>query len=152
VVGVDLAGPESGFPGGRHAAALRLARDGGLHVTLHAGEAEGPASIADALDHGAERLGHGVRIVEDLGADGPRRSGRHAGPRGGDRARGVPDLQRPHRGRRRLADHPVERLRRAGFRVTVSTDNRLMSGVTLTERAGCVGPPSATGSTTCPRR
>lgn len=131
VVGVDLAGPESGFPAARHASALRLAHDGGLHLTLHAGEAEGPASIADALDHGAERLGHGVRIVEDLAADGS------AGPV----ATRVLDAGIPlevcptsnvHTGVvDHLADHPVERLRRAGFRVTVSTDNRLMSGVAL---------------------
>jgi adenosine deaminase len=133
VVGVDLAGPESGFPAARHAAALRLARDGGLHVTLHAGEAEGPASIADALDHGAERLGHGVRIVEDLAADGS------AGPVAtrvldAGIALELCPTSNVHTGVvDRLADHPVERLRRAGFRVTVSTDNRLMSGVTLSQ-------------------
>lgn len=132
VVGVDLAGPESGFPAARHAQALRLARDGGLHLTLHAGEAEGPASIADALDHGAERLGHGVRIVEDLAGD-------TAGPVATRvLAAGVPlevcPTSNVHTGVvDHLADHPVDRLRRAGFRVTVSTDNRLMSGVRLSQ-------------------
>jgi adenosine deaminase len=133
VVGVDLAGPEVHFPASRHADALRGARDAGLRLTLHAGEAVGPASIADALDQGAERLGHGVRIAEDLAADGT------PGPVAGrvleagvalelcptsDLHNGVVD---------RLADHPVERLRQTGFRVTVSTDNRLMSGVSLSE-------------------
>ncbi len=133
VVGVDLAGPESGFPAARHASALRTARDGGLHVTLHAGEAEGPASIADALDHGAERLGHGVRIVEDLAADGS------PGPVAtrvleAGIALEVCPTSNVHTGVvDDLADHPVERLRRAGFRVTVSTDNRLMSGVRLSQ-------------------
>jgi len=133
VVGIDLAGPEIGFPASRHADALRRARDAGLHLTLHAGEAVGPSSIADALDQGAERLGHGVRIVEDLAADGT------PGPVAQRvLAGGVPLELCPtsnlHTGVvDHLADHPVERLRRAGFRVTVSTDNRLMSGVTLSE-------------------
>lgn len=133
VVGVDLAGPESGFPAARHARALRQAQDGGLHVTLHAGEAEGPASVADALDQGAERLGHGVRIVEDLAPDGT------PGPVAARvLAAGVVlevcPTSNVHTGVvERLADHPVERLRRAGFPVTVSTDNRLMSGVSLSE-------------------
>ncbi len=131
VVAVDLAGPEVGYPASRHAAALRTAQEGGLHLTLHAGEAEGPSSVADALDHGAERLGHGVRIVEDLDAEGTP----------GEIARRVLAAATPlevcptsnvHTGivddRR---DHPVQRLRDAGFAVTISTDNRLMSGVTL---------------------
>lgn len=132
VVGVDLAGPERGFPASLHAAALAHARAAGLHVTLHAGEADGPASIADALDHGAERLGHGVRIVEDLddaGAPGPvARRVLAAGT-----VLEVCPTSNVHTGVvAAYAEHPVERLRAAGFGVTVSTDNRLMSGVSLT--------------------
>lgn len=133
VVGVDLAGPEAGFPASRHARALRRARDGGLHLTLHAGEAAGVASIADALDQGAERLGHGVRIVEDLGGDGEVGATAQR-----VLAAGVPLELCPssnvHTGVvDALGAHPIEQLRRAGFRVTVSTDNRLMSGVTLSQ-------------------
>ncbi|MGP5253992.1 adenosine deaminase family protein [Brachybacterium alimentarium] len=69
VLGIDLAGPEAGFPASRFAAQFSRAREAGIHVTIHAGEADGPASIADALDCGAERIGHGVRLVEDIGAD-----------------------------------------------------------------------------------
>jgi adenosine deaminase len=132
VVGIDLAGPERGFPAARHASAIAGAREAGLHVTLHAGEADGPTSVADALDQGAERLGHGVRVVEDLGADGTP----------GPVARRVLDggvclevcpTSNVHTGvSADVASHPFDRLRRAGFRVTVSTDNRLMSGVTAT--------------------
>ncbi len=133
VVGVDLAGPESGFPAARHATALRRAHDGGLHITLHAGEAEGPASIADALDHGAERLGHGVRIIEDLAVDGTPGPIAERVLEAGIVLEVCP-TSNVHTGVvAQLADHPVERLRRAGFRVTVSTDNRLMSGVRLSE-------------------
>jgi adenosine deaminase len=133
VVGIDLAGPEEGFPASRHPEAIARAREAGLHVTLHAGEAAGPASIADALDHGAERLGHGVRIIEDVADDGSlgpvaRRvlaeqvtletcptSNVHTGI--------VPDV----------ASHPIDRLRSLGFAVTVNTDNRLMSRTTATD-------------------
>jgi adenosine deaminase len=135
VVAVDLAGPEDGFPAADHAAAIAVAREAGLGVTLHAGEAAGPASIADALEQGAQRLGHGVRIVEDLaGDDAP-----------GPVAQRVLDGRVPlevcptsnvHTGVcPDVASHPIERLRRAGFAVTLNTDNRLMSDVTLTSEA-----------------
>ena len=132
VVGVDLAGPEQGFPASRHAEAISAARDSGLHVTLHAGEAVGPDSVADALVQGAERLGHGVRVVEDLAPDGTLGSvAREV------LERGVPlelcPTSNVHTGAvPDLAEHPFERLRRLGFRVTVNTDNRLVSGVSAT--------------------
>src|SRR5699024_1589644 len=66
VVGLDLAGPEAGFPASRFRAQFERARAEGLRVTIHAGEADGPSSIADALDCGAERIGHGVRLIEDI--------------------------------------------------------------------------------------
>lgn len=133
VVGVDLAGPELGYPASRHAAALARARAAGLHVTLHAGEADGPASIADALDHGAERLGHGVRIVDDLDPDGaPGPVARRVLGEGVTLE--VCPTSNVHTGVvGSYAEHPVERLRAAGFAVTVSTDNRLMSGLRLTD-------------------
>lgn len=132
VVAVDLAGPEDGFPAADHARAIATARDAGLGVTLHAGEAAGVASIADALGQGAQRLGHGVRIVEDVDAEGNL----------GDVARRVLDgrialevcpTSNVHTGVcESVADHPIQRLRDAGFAVTLNTDNRLMSDVTLT--------------------
>ena len=70
VVGLDLAGPEEGFPASWFRAQFVRARAEGLRVTVHAGEADGPSSIADALDCGAERIGHGVRLLEDI-SDAP---------------------------------------------------------------------------------
>jgi adenosine deaminase len=132
VVGIDLAGPEGGFPAARHATAIARAREAGLHVTLHAGEAVGPASVADALEQGAARLGHGVRVVEDLAADGsPGPVARRV--LAGDVCLEVCPTSNVHTGLcEDVSSHPFDRLRRAGFRVTVSTDNRLMSGVTAT--------------------
>jgi adenosine deaminase len=136
VVGIDLAGPEDGFPASRHAAAIGAAREAGLRVTLHAGEAAGVASIADALDQGAERLGHGVRIVDDLSVspDGEVEAGPVARRvLAGDVALEVCPTSNVHTGVvADVADHPITRLREAGLRVTLNTDNRLMSGVTAT--------------------
>ena len=131
VVGLDLAGPEEGFPASWFRAQFEAARAAGVRVTIHAGEADGPSSIADALDCGAERLGHGVRLIEDI--------------TGGDveSAELGTVAERVHRGQiclevcpssnlqtgiaTELADHPVDRLHRHGFALALSSDNRLMS-------------------------
>ncbi|WP_316249070.1 adenosine deaminase family protein [Brachybacterium sp. Z12] len=126
VLGLDLAGPEDGFPASRFRTQFETARAAGLRVTIHAGEADGPASIADALDCGAERIGHGVRLLEDVTGD-------QLGP----------VAQRVHRDQiclevcpssnlqTGIADditaHPVGPLHRHGFAVALSSDNRLMS-------------------------
>ncbi len=142
VVAFDLAGPEAGFPASRHRAACRAAVLGGLHLTLHAGEAAGVESIADALGCGAERLGHGVRLVDDLTV----REGRVAGmgPVAAQvHARGVPLEVCPssnlHTGAfPSAAQHPVGLLHRAGFAVTLNPDNRLMSGTSMTNEFALV--------------
>ena len=106
VVGFDIAGPEDGFPPSRHLAAFNLVHEANFHTTIHAGEAFGLPSIHEALQYcGAERLGHGVRIVDDIkmGADGSAELGRLASfVRDTQRSpRDVPDLQRAH-GRRAI--------------------------------------------------
>lgn len=132
VVGFDIAGPEAGYPATDHAAAFRAAADGGLGITIHAGEAFGPASITAALDMGAQRIGHGVRIIEDCRVE----EGRIVEL--GLVARRVHDNRIPlevcpHSNLQTIgwapAEHPVGLLHRAGFVVTISPDNRLMSGV-----------------------
>jgi adenosine deaminase len=138
VVGFDIAGPEEGFPPTRHLDAFQKVHDANFHTTIHAGEAFGLPSIHEALqDCGAERLGHGVRIVDDitLGADGTHKLGRLAAY---VRDRRVPLEMCPtsnvHTGAAKsIAEHPIALLKRLRFRVTVSTDNRLMSGVSLTD-------------------
>ncbi len=134
VVGFDLAGPESGFPAEAHQDACRFAKQAGLRLTIHAGEAEGPESVAAALNScGAERIGHGIRIVDDrdsvTGAWGHVAAAVH-----NDR---IPLEVCPTSNLHTLAiephEHPLGALMRAGFNVTLSTDNRLMSNVTLTD-------------------
>jgi adenosine deaminase len=136
VVAFDVAGPEKGYPPTRYLDAFEYVRRENFHITIHAGESFGLPSIWEALQWcGAERLGHGVRIVDDITQepDGSVRLGRLAAF---VRDRRVPLEMCPtsnvHTGAvASLADHPIELLRRLRFRVTVNTDNRLMSGVSL---------------------
>jgi adenosine deaminase len=135
VVGFDIAGPEAGYPPGRFAAAFERLVHASFHLTLHAGEGYGLPSIREALDLGAERLGHGVRIVDDIELDGDGRA--HLGRLAAYvRDRRIPlelcPTSNVHTGlAASVADHPIDLLRRLRFRVTVNTDNRLMSDVTL---------------------
>jgi adenosine deaminase len=136
VVGFDVAGPEKGYPPTRYLDAFDLIRRENFHITIHAGESFGLPSIWEALQFaGAERLGHGVRIVDDITVDpsGPVHLGRLAAF---VRDRRVPLEMCPssnvHTGAvASIADHPIDLLRRLRFRVTVNTDNRLMSGVSM---------------------
>ena len=136
VVGFDIAGAEAGFPPSRHLDAFQQVHEANFHTTIHAGEAFGLPSIHEALQYcGAERLGHGVRIVDDIviAPDGTARLGRLASYVRDTR---VPLEMCPtsnvHTGAAAsIRDHPIDLLKRLRFRVTVNTDNRLMSGCTM---------------------
>jgi adenosine deaminase len=138
VVGFDIAGAEAGYPPTRHLDAFHYIARANFHITIHAGESFGLPSIWEALQWcGAERLGHGVRIVDDIKVEpgGDIKLGRLASY---VRDRRVPLEMCPtsnvHTGAVRDVDeHPIDLLRRLRFRVTVNTDNRLMSGVTLSD-------------------
>ena len=133
VVGFDIAGAAKGFPPTPHLAAVEYVRQQNANVTIHAGEAFGLPSIWEAIQWcGAHRLGHGVRIVDDITLD------EHGEPRLGRLATYVRDSRIPlemcptsnvHTGAApSIAEHPIGLLARLRFRVTVNTDNRLMSG------------------------
>jgi adenosine deaminase len=139
VVGFDLAGPEAGFPPDRIPSAIGILDGARAHRTIHAGEAADGDSIRAALDGAhAERLGHGVRIADEVAADGTL----------GPLAQRVRDEQVPLEiapssnvqtgAYPSLAEHPVDRLHRLGFAVTLNTDNRLMSGVSVTSEVVAV--------------
>jgi adenosine deaminase len=138
VVGFDLAGEEAGFPPKRHSEAFHYVQRANFNITIHAGEGFGPESIWQALQYcGAHRIGHGVRLAEDL-AVGPDGSARL-----GPLSHYVLDKRVPleiclssnvHTGAvRSLEAHPFPLLYRAQFRVTLNTDNPLLSATTLTE-------------------
>ncbi|MGO1258221.1 MAG: adenosine deaminase family protein, partial [Brachybacterium sp.] len=126
VLGLDLAGPEAGFPASRFRTQFESARAAGLRVTIHAGEADGPASIADALDCGAERIGHGVRLLEDITGDelGPVAARVH---REQICLEVCPSSNLQTGAAADLPAHPAGPLHRLGFAIALSSDNRLMS-------------------------
>jgi adenosine deaminase len=136
VVGFDIAGAEAGWPPSRHLDAFQYIHRENFHITIHAGEGFGLPSIWEAVQYcGTERLGHGVRIVEDIeiSPDGAVTLGRLAAyirdrriplemcPSSNVQTGAVTSIER----------HPLRLLRQLQFRVTVNTDNRLMSQVTL---------------------
>ena len=137
VVGFDIAGAEAGFPPTRHLDAFEYLRRENAHFTIHAGEGFGLPSIWEAIQWcGADRLGHGVRIVDDItiASDGEASLGRLAAY---VRDRRIPLEMCPTSNVQTgaapsIAEHPIGLLRRLGFRVTVNTDNRLMSGTSMT--------------------
>ncbi|MFF4341584.1 adenosine deaminase [Kitasatospora sp. NPDC001540] len=136
VVGFDIAGAEAGHPPTRHQAAFDYLKGENNHFTIHAGEAFGLPSIWEALQCcGADRLGHGVRIVDDItvGADGRVELGRLAAY---VRDKRIPLEMCPTSNLQTgaaasYAEHPIGLLARLKFRVTVNTDNRLMSGTSM---------------------
>ena len=150
VVGFDIAGAEAGFPPTRHLDAFEYLRRENAHFTIHAGEAFGLPSIWEAIQWcGADRLGHGVRIVDDLRvgarpfADDPAAA---VGARLEDVELGLlaayvrdkriplelcPSSNVQTGAAASVAVHPIGLLKRLRFRVTVNTDNRLMSGTSM---------------------
>jgi len=136
VVGFDIAGAEAGWPPSRHLDAFQFLKRENFHFTIHAGEAFGLPSIWEAVQYcGTERLGHGVRIADDIqiSAAGSVRLGRLAAY---VRDRRIPLEMCPTSNIQTgaapsIAQHPLRLLRQLSFRVTVNTDNRLMSQVTL---------------------
>lgn len=136
VVAFDIAGPEDGYPPDDHILAFQYCQRENFHITVHAGEAYGPRSIWKAVQFcGAERLGHGIRIIEDLEHDehGEAQLSRLAHFL---RDRRIPLEVCPTSNVNtgvvdRIADHPIAELIDLRFRVTVNTDNRLMSGVSM---------------------
>ncbi|GLY05080.1 MULTISPECIES: adenosine deaminase [Actinoplanes] len=122
---VDIAGNEAGVPAAEFADPFRLARDAGLHVTVHAGEAAGPYSVWDAVRHlGAERIGHGIHAVEDpalLEHLAEHRITLEVCLTSNLHTSGAPSY----------AEHPVRRLLAAGVPVALCTDDPRTSAITL---------------------
>lgn len=132
VVGFDIAGAEAGNPPTRHLDAFEYMRDHNARFTIHAGEAFGLPSIHEAIAFcGADRLGHGVRIVDDIEVldDGQVRLGQQASILRDKRIplELCPSSNVQTGAVKSIAEHPFDLLARARFRVTVNTDNRLMS-------------------------
>ncbi len=138
VVGFDLAGEEGGYPPKKHVDAFHYIQRQNFNITVHAGEGFGKESIWQAIQYcGAHRIGHGTRLIEDIAiADGKV-------VKLGDLAQYVLDKRIPleicllsnvHTGAARsLAEHPFKTFYQEKFRVTLNTDNRLMSNTSMTK-------------------
>jgi adenosine deaminase len=135
VVGFDIAGPEDGFPPSDQLDTFEFLRRENAHFTIHAGEAYGLPSIWEAIQLcGAERLGHGVRIIDDIDFNHtPARLGRLSAYL---RDRRVPLEMCPSSNIQTgvtdsFANHPLAKLSKLRFRTTINTDNRLMSATSM---------------------
>ncbi|MDQ1749481.1 MAG: adenosine deaminase [Pseudonocardiales bacterium] len=144
VVGFDIAGAEAGFPPSRHLDAFEYLQRENFHFTIHAGEAFGLPSIWEAIQYcGTDRLGHGVRIIDDIQTTGSSLDDQIASAKLGRLAQYVRDKRIPLElcpssniqtgAAPSIAAHPIGLLRRLHFRVTVNTDNRLMSDTSMTK-------------------
>jgi adenosine deaminase len=143
VVGFDIAGPEDGFPPTNQLETFGYLRKENAHFTIHAGEAYGLPSIWEAIQIcGAERLGHGVRIIDDIDFSGDK-------PKLGPLASYVRDRRIPLElcptsnlqtgAAKTYSEHPIGILAKLRFRVTLNTDNRLMSRTSMSnEMSECV--------------
>jgi adenosine deaminase len=138
VVGFDLAGEEGGYPPKKHVDAFHYIQRQNFNITIHAGEGFGKESIWQAIQYcGAHRIGHGTRLIDDIAVvDGK-------AVKLGDIAQYVLDKRIPleiclisnvHTGAARsVSEHPFKIFYQAKFRVTLNTDNRLMSDTTMTK-------------------
>lgn len=132
IVGFDIAGPELNFKPSLFKTSFKKIKEAGINITIHAGEGDGVESIKDALINGAQRIGHGVRIIEDINLE----SGKL-----GDTSKEILDKQIPlevcissniHTNMyKNVNDHPIKNLLNLGFNISLNTDNRLMSNTTI---------------------
>lgn len=132
VVGFDLAGPERGYPPSIHSDAVKLAKQAGVHVTIHAGEGCCPEHIREAIELGADRIGHGVYLYQDPETEEivrERGVPLEVCPTSNLQISGVMDS---------YSEHPLKRYIDLGIPVTINTDNRLMSQITVAHELAAV--------------
>lgn len=126
VIGFDLAGPEAAWPAPPHAIAFVTAREAGLALTAHAGEVSGPERVREVLEFGVQRVAHGVTAIQDQGVVDALRSRDvtlDLCPTSNVQAGVVASLE----------EHPLAALHRIGVSVTISTDDRTVTGIGLSE-------------------
>jgi len=132
IIGFDIAGPELHFRSSLYKDTFKKVKDEGINITIHAGEGDGVQSIADALEIGAQRIGHGVRIIEDIDIENNYL---------GKTAAYIINKQIPlevcitsniHTNMYKDEEnHPIVDLIKLGFNISINTDNRLMSNTNV---------------------
>ncbi len=130
IIGFDIAGPEMGYPPNLYKNEFIKLKKKGINLTIHAGEGAGVDYIEDALDCGADRIGHGARIIEDIEI-------KQDNIKLGDVAQRILDNQilleicissNIHtKMYKNFHEHPISLLNKLGFNISINTDNRLMS-------------------------
>ena len=128
IIGFDIAGPEQNFPPSKYKNEFNKLKNNGINLTIHAGEGAGVNYIQDAIDCGAQRIGHGARIIEDIDINTYKK---------GKTASYILDNKIPleicissnihTKMYKSYSDHPVKILYEMGFNISLNTDNRLMS-------------------------
>ena len=131
IIGFDIAGPELNYLPSMYKDSFLKVKNEGINITIHAGEGDGVHSIQEALDNGAKRIGHGVRIIEDVGDNNEL----------GSTADYILQNNIPleicitsnlHTNMYKSPqDHPISRLHNLGFNISLNTDNRLMSNTSI---------------------
>jgi adenosine deaminase len=134
IIGFDIAGPEFNFMPSLFESSFMKIKEAGINITIHAGEGDGVLSIKDALSNGAQRIGHGVRIIEDINLE----TGEL-----GDTSKEIISNQIPlevcitsniHTNMyKSVNDHPIKNLIDFGFNISLNTDNRLMSNTNVSK-------------------
>ena len=148
IIGFDIAGPELNYLPSMYKDSFLRLKNEGINVTIHAGEGDGVHSIQEALDNGAKRIGHGVRIIEDISDNND------LGPTADYILQNNIPLEvcitsNLHTNMYKSPqDHPISRLHKLGFNISLNTDNRLMSNTSINnelkiaEVAGVENPTS----------
>ena len=131
IIGFDIAGPELNYLPSMYKDSFLKVKNEGINITIHAGEGDGVHSIQEALDNGAKRIGHGVRIIEDISDDN------ELGPTADYILQNNIPLEvcitsNLHTNMyKNPQDHPISRLHNLGFNISLNTDNRLMSNTSI---------------------
>ena len=131
IIGFDIAGPELNYLPSMYKDSFLKVKNKGINITIHAGEGDGVHSIQEALDNGAKRIGHGVRIIEDISDDDK------LGPTADYVLQNNIPLEvcissNLHTNMYKSPqDHPISRLHNLDFNISLNTDNRLMSNTSI---------------------
>ena len=148
IIGFDIAGPELNYLPSMYKESFLKVKNEGINITIHAGEGDGVHSIQEALDNGAKRIGHGVRIIEDISDENI------LGPTAEHILQNNIPLEvcitsNLHTNMYKSPqDHPISRLHNLGFNISLNTDNRLMSNTSIdnelkiAKKAGIENPTS----------
>lgn len=137
IIGFDIAGPENNFLPSLFKSEFNNLKENGVNLTIHAGEGDGVNSIQDALDNGAKRIGHGVRIIEDIDLTKNKLGKTAEYIRNNDIPLEICITSNIHTNMYKgYANHPIKDLIDLEFNVSINTDNRLMSNTSIDKEIG----------------